>query len=81
MSCQGTVPEAIICFLDSCDYEECIRLAITLGGDADTLGTIAGAMAGAWYGGVPETIAAPTRAMLPEEFLGIIERFGTKFGS
>src|SRR5436309_15075420 len=53
-SCQGTVPEAIIAFLDSSDYEEAIRLAISLGGDADTLACIAGSIAEAFYGGVPQ---------------------------
>lgn len=48
--CQATVPEAIICFLDSIDFEDAIRNAVSLGGDADTLGAIAGSIAGAYYG-------------------------------
>ncbi len=43
-SCQGTVPASIIAFLDSKDYEDALRLCISLGGDADTMGAIAGAI-------------------------------------
>src|SRR5262249_33669356 len=53
-TCQRTVPEAIVAFLDSSDYESAIRNAISLGGDADTLACIAGGIAEAFYGGVPE---------------------------
>ncbi len=48
VSCQGTVPEAIIAFLDSHDYEDAIRKAISLGGDSDTLACITGAIAQAY---------------------------------
>jgi ADP-ribosyl-[dinitrogen reductase] hydrolase len=50
------VPESIIAFLESTDYENAIRLAISLGGDADTMGAIAGGIAEAYYGGVPDDI-------------------------
>lgn len=63
-SCQGTVPEAIISVLDSTDYEHAIRLAISLGGDADTLACIAGGIAEAFYGGVPKSIAESALARL-----------------
>lgn len=49
-SCQGTVPEAIIAFLDSVDFESAIRLAVSLGGDSDTLTCITGGIAEAFYG-------------------------------
>lgn len=52
-TCQGSVPEAIICFLEGRSYEETIKLAISLGGDADTQAAIAGSIAEAYYGGVP----------------------------
>ena len=52
-TCQGTVPAALIAFLDSTDYESTVRNAISLGGDADTLACIAGGIAEAYYGGVP----------------------------
>ena len=57
VTCQGTVPEAVIAFLESGDFEEAVRKAIWLRGDADTLAAITGAIAEAYYGGVPEAIA------------------------
>ena len=53
VSCQGTVPQAIQAFLESTDYENAVRLAISLGGDSDTLACITGGIAQAFYGGVP----------------------------
>ena len=52
-TCQGSVPEAIMCFLEGRSYEETIKLVISLGGDADTQAAIAGSIAEAYYGGVP----------------------------
>lgn len=66
-SCQETVPEAITAFLDSADYEDAVRLAISLGGDADTLACITGGIAGAFYGGVPHSIAVRALALLDDE--------------
>lgn len=54
-SCQGTVPEAITCALESVSFEDAVRNAISLGGDADTLAAIAGAIAEAMHG-ISETI-------------------------
>ena len=56
-SCQESVPESIIAFLESTDFEDAIRNAISLGGDADTMGAITGSIAEAFYGGVPNAIA------------------------
>ncbi len=75
ISCQGSVPEAIIAFLDSDGVESAIRLAISLGGDADTQAAIAGGIAHAFYGQVPEAMIGPVRERLPEEFLEVIEEF------
>lgn len=74
-SCQGTVPEAIIAFLESTDFENAIRLAISLGGDSDTLANITGGIAEAFYG-IPDEIAEKGKSYLPDEFLGILEGFG-----
>ncbi|MBG0770192.1 MAG: ADP-ribosylglycohydrolase family protein [Anaerolineaceae bacterium] len=74
-SCQGTVPEAIIAFLESTDFEDAIRLAISLGGDSDTLANITGGIAEAFYG-IPEEIAEKGKTYLSDEFLGILEEFG-----
>lgn len=79
-SCQGTVPEAIIAFLDSSDYEEAVRLAISLGGDADTLACIAGGIAGAFYGGVPKDIAELAMSRLDDRLRDVIRRFSEEYG-
>lgn len=55
VTCQGSVPQAIQCFLESTDFEDAIRNAVSLGGDGDTLGAMAGAIAEAFYG-IPENI-------------------------
>jgi len=73
-TCQGSVPEAMIAFFDSRDYEGAVRLAVSLGGDSDTLACIAGGIAQAYYGGVPDAIAREARARLPDEFLDVIDR-------
>ena len=75
VSCQKSVPESIICFLDSTSFEDCIRNCISLGGDADTMGAIAGGIAEAYYGGVPDEIAEKVYELLPENFIEILERF------
>jgi len=75
VSCQGSVPEAIIAFLESTSYEDAIRKAISIGGDSDTIACITGGIAEAFYGGVPEDIAKQGRSFLPEEFLNIIDAF------
>jgi ADP-ribosylglycohydrolase len=75
VSCQGSVPEAIIAFLESEDYEDAIRKAISIGGDSDTIACITGGIAEAFYGGVTEKIAKQGRTYLPEEFLDIVDEF------
>lgn len=75
VSCQGSVPPAIIAFLESGDYEDAVRKAISLGGDADTLACITGSIAEAFYGPVPDAIARETYARLPEEFIRVMDKF------
>jgi len=72
--CQKTVPEAIICFLESKDYESTIRNAIALKGDSDTLACIAGGMAEAFYGveSIPSYLIDIVNEKLPNEFKKII---------
>jgi len=79
VSCQGTVPEAIIAFLDSHDYEDAIRKAISLGGDSDTLACITGAIAQAYYKEIPPLIVQEVHRRLPEEFLQVIHRFHARY--
>jgi ADP-ribosylglycohydrolase len=73
-SCQGTVPEAITAFLASRDFEDAVRGAISLGGDSDTLGAIAGAIAEAAYG-IPPQIQARAVRLLDPPLLAAVERF------
>jgi ADP-ribosylglycohydrolase len=78
-SCQGTVPEAIVAFLDSTDYESAVRLAVSLGGDADTLACITGGIAEAFYGGVPREIRLEGWSRLDDRLRGVIELFYKKY--
>ena len=79
-TCDESVPEAIIAFLESTSVEHAIRLAVSLGGDADTQAAIAGAIAEAYHGGVPASLAEPALATLPDELFAIHERWVTALG-
>lgn len=70
-TCQGTVPQAIVCFLESEDFEDAIRNAMWIGGDSDTIGAITGAIAGAFYG-IPKKIAKATEKKLDSYLLGLL---------
>ena len=72
------MPEAFIAFFDSKDFEDTVRKAVSLGGDADTQACIAGAIAEAYYGGVPRGIAAETRARLPADMAKVLANFEQK---
>ncbi len=78
-TCQQTVPEALIAFFDSSDYEDAIRKAISLGGDADTQACIAGSVAEAYYQGVPEYIIEEIKNRLPADLLEITEQFRKRY--
>jgi ADP-ribosylglycohydrolase len=78
-TCQGSVPESIICFLEGEDFEETVRLAISLGGDADTMACIAGSIAEPFYGEVPPHIAQEARARLEPSLLQVLDRFRERF--
>ena len=79
ISCQGSVPESIICFLDSEDFESAVRNAISLGGDTDTMACIAGGIAEAYYGQLPVEVTREVKARLPHEFLETVLRFESRF--
>lgn len=81
VTCQGSVPEAIIAFLESAGYEDAIRKAISLGGDSDTLACITGGIAEAFYGGVPATIAEQVLPMLPADLSQVLDAFVPKMGT
>ncbi|MGN1139845.1 MAG: ADP-ribosylglycohydrolase family protein [Oliverpabstia sp.] len=74
VSCQGTVPVAIECFLEGNNYEEVVRLAVSMGGDSDTLACIAGSMAEAYYG-VPYSIKKKVYQILPEDLADCLNQF------
>ena len=74
VSCQGSVPEAIIAFLEGNSFEEVIRLAISLGGDSDTIGAMAGAIAACVYP-IPEEIAERCDHILTEDLRDVKDRF------
>lgn len=75
VSCQGSVPEAIIAFLESSDYESAIRMAVAYGGDADTQAAIAGGIAAAYYGVIPDYILKECLSRLPLDIKEIISKF------
>ena len=74
-SCQGTVPESIIAFLDSKDYEDALKLCISLGGDADTMGAITGAIAGAYYHRIPASAYEFGMGKLPADIRNVVTKF------
>jgi ADP-ribosylglycohydrolase len=80
VSCQSSVPQSIIAFLESTGYEDAVRNAISLGGDADTMACIAGAIAEAYYGGVPTAIAEPVLARLDYRLRGVVREFSGQYG-
>ena len=78
-TCQICVPDAIICALDSDSYEDAVRNAVSLGGDADTLGAIAGSIAEIIHG-IPDDLIAQAQPYLDESFTSIIEEFYDRVG-
>jgi ADP-ribosylglycohydrolase len=79
VTCQGTVPAALCCFLGGTSYEDTVRHAISLGGDSDTLACIAGGVAGAFWG-VPEWIWSEAEQRLDDHLRGVLARFASRFG-
>lgn len=79
VSCEGSVPEAIVAFLDSTNFETAIRKAISLGGDSDTIACISGAIADAFYGGVPRWMKAYCMNVLDVAQRSIINDFWHRY--
>jgi ADP-ribosylglycohydrolase len=75
VTCQGTVPPALVAFYESQNYEDAVRKAISLGGDADTLAAITGAIAEAYYGGIPIWLEKEIEKFIPAHLRCVIERF------
>ncbi len=80
MTCQGSVPEAIISFLDSTSFEDAVRNAVSLGGDADTQACIAGAIAEAYYTSIPPEILQQVRKRLSKSLWQKTLEFYKRFG-
>ncbi|MBW6479797.1 MAG: ADP-ribosylglycohydrolase family protein [Bacteroidales bacterium] len=78
-TCQQTVPEAILAFLESEDYESAIRLAISIGGDSDTVACITGGIAEAFYREIPEWIVEKALGLLSSEIIKLVEEFSMKY--
>lgn len=80
ISCQGSVPQSIIAFLTSDSYEDAVRNAISLGGDADTMAAIAGGIAEPFYGGVPQPVRDRALALLDQPLRAVVDAFMERFG-
>lgn len=78
-TCQGSVPQAIIAFLESSDYEDAARKAVSLGGDSDTLACMTGGIAQAYYKQIPNYIAEKVRELLDEELLAVVDEFNEHY--
>jgi ADP-ribosylglycohydrolase len=79
-TCQGSVPQAIIAFLESMDYEDAVRKAVSLGGDSDTLACMAGGIAQAYYNKIPSYIVSEVRQILDEDLLAVVDEFNDCYG-
>jgi ADP-ribosylglycohydrolase len=80
VSCQGSVPEAIIAFLESADFENAIRLAVSIGGDSDTIACITGGIAEAFYQTIPGYITETVSTMLgPDLMRDVVMPFSMKY--
>ncbi len=80
VSCQGSVPQAIAAFLESSDYEDTVRNAISIGGDSDTIAAIAGGIAEAFYKEIPPHIKDTVMSSLPAEFREVVTGFYVRCG-
>ena len=76
MTCQGSIPQALIAFLDSGSFEDALRNAVCIGGDSDTIGAMAGSITEAYYG-VPYELEEKALTYLTEDLLSIYYAFGT----
>lgn len=79
VTCQGSVPQAIRCFLEARNFEDCIRLAASLGGDSDTQAAIAGGIAQAYYKKIPERMVWEAFSRMPSHMVDVVLQFHQKF--
>ena len=79
-TCQRTVPEAIIAFLESKDFKDAVRNAVSLGGDTDTLGAITGSIAEAFYG-IPAVLIAECKSRIDKGMMtDVLDEFDHVLG-
>lgn len=74
-TCQGSVPQSIIAFLESNDYEDTIRKALSIGGDSDTIACISGSIAAAYYKEIPKTIEEKAIGYLDKDIKNVLFTF------
>ena len=78
-TCQDSVPQAIVCVLEALDFEDAIRNSISIGGDSDTIGCIAGGIAEALFG-IPKEMREKGMSYLPMELKQVVDEFEQKYG-
>ncbi len=78
-SCAGSIPEAIIAFLESENYEDAIRKAVSIGGDSDTIACITGGIAQAFYKTIPSEIVTKAKSYLSAEMLDVLDKFNETY--
>lgn len=78
-TCQVTVPQSIVCFLESKDFEDAIRLAVSIGGDSDTIAAITGGIAEAYHG-ISDEMRAKALTYLKKDMKEVIDLFEKKYG-
>lgn len=74
-TCQGSVPIAIMAFLESEDYEDCLKLAISMGGDSDTIAAMAGSIAYPYYKKMSSPMFDKIWDVLPDDMIDVVEAF------
>lgn len=79
-TCQGSVPQAIITFLESNDYEDAVRKAVSLGADSDTLACMTGGITQAYYKEIPSHITVKVRQLLDDNLLAVVDEFNECYG-
>ena len=75
----NSIPQALFCFLKSKNFEHCLRLSLSIGGDSDTICAIACSIAGTYYG-IPDKILNKAKEFIPEEYLDVLEKFNEIYG-
>jgi ADP-ribosylglycohydrolase len=78
-TCEGSVPQAIIAFLESENFEDAIRKAISLGGDSDTIACMTGGIAQSYYRSIPAYIIDEVKIRLDSELLEVVEQFNMRY--